>query len=392
MKRTIFIISGSIVLLLVFSMWVFLLLFGTPQNIEDAFTNLGLGSDPTPITSDSNQTLEQTAQLNIDAGTLVQLTTKPVAGHRFLSGASSTTDKLLYAERGVGHIYEIDIASSVENRISAKTFLAVIDAIFSPDGKFVALVSETENGTAVTLENLEDEVDYDIPTNAKNLEFISDTELRYAVTSQSGTVGYSFDLTEITTDQIFSIPLTDIDIIWGTDETLVINKPASRLRGGLFRINGSQMSRVGESGYSLRAIASPSSNGEYILTVANLNRGGVIESRVFNETTGELRSLSILAWPEKCVFDTTTQNSLWCASSASELSRDSQSDWYKGLVTFSDLLWRVDTVSGEATLVENFVETSGRYIDVTDISIDQNGRFLLFKNKIDDSLWIKKTN
>ena len=390
MKRTIFIISGSILLLIIFSIWVFLLLFGTPQNLEQAFTNLGLGGDPTPVDPNSSLILEQTAQLNVNAGSLVQLTTKPVAGHGFITQGSSTTDKLLYAERGVGHIYEIDIATGVENRISAKTFLAVTDAVFSPDGKFVVLVSEEGGSTTAVIENLDSDTDYKIPSNATNLEFVSDNELRYTVTNQSGTTGYSFDLTEVTTDQIFSIPLTDIDIIWRTNETLAINKPAPRLRGALFRINGNEMSRIGESGYSLTAIAQQSTSSNYILTGVNLDRGGVIESQVFNESTRELRPLSILAWPEKCVFNIATQNSLWCASSASELSRTSQSDWHKGLITFTDLLWKIDTISGEATLVENLVETSGRYIDVVDISVDREGSFLLFKNKLDDSLWIKK--
>lgn len=390
MKRTIFIISGSILLLIIFSIWVFLLLFGTPQNLEQAFTNLGLGGDPTPVDPNSSLILEQTAQLNVNAGSLVQLTTKPVAGHGFITQGSSTTDKLLYAERGVGHIYEIDIGTGVENRISAKTFLAVTDAVFSPDGKFVVLVSEEGGSTTAVIENLDSDTDYKIPSNATNLEFVSDNELRYTVTNQSETTGYSFDLTEVTTDQIFSIPLTDIDIIWRTNETLAINKPAPRLRGALFRINGNEMSRIGESGYSLTAIAPQSTSSDYILTGVNLDRGGVIESQVFNESTRELRPLSILAWPEKCVFNIATQNSLWCASSASELSRTSQSDWHKGLITFTDLLWKIDTISGEATLVENLVETSGRYIDVVDISVDREGSFLLFKNKLDDSLWIKK--
>lgn len=391
MKRTIFIISGSILLLLVFSLWVFLLLFGTPKNIEEAFTNLGLGGSPTPVDTSANFSLEETAQLNINAGSLVQLTTKPVAGHSFLN-IGSTTNKLLYAERGVGHIYEIDIASGVENRISAKTFLAVTNAIFSPDGKFVVLVSETENGTTATLENLEDGADYDIPSNATNLEFVSDTQLRYTTTNESATIGYSLDLVDITTDQVFSVPLLDINTIWRNNETLIVSKPAPRLRGALFRVEGNQISRVGESGYALSAIVPSFDNGEYVLTRANLDQGGVLVSEVFNELSGALKQLPVLAWSEKCIFDLVSQNTLWCAASAGELSRDSQSDWFKGLVTFSDLLWKIDTVSGEATLIENLADSSGRDVDVIDVSVDQSSKFLLFKNKLDDSLWLKKIN
>lgn len=389
MKRTIFIASGSIVLIIIFSIWVFLLLFGAPKNIEEAFTTFGLDGEPTPIDPNANFSLEQIAKLNINSGSLAQLTTRQVAGHGF-GVVGSTTDKLWYAERGVGHIYEVDIATGVESRTSAKTFLAVTDAEFSPDGKFVVFVSETENGTSATLENLDGETGYDIPSNASNLKFVSNNELRYTVTNASTTIGYSLNLEEMTTDQIFSVPLLDINTVWTDAETLIINKPAPRLRGALLRVENNQLSRIGESGYALSAIVPSIKSGEYLLTRANLDRSGALSSIIFNELSGESRPLAILAWPEKCTFDLQIQNTLWCAASAAELSRESHSSWYKGTVSFSDLLWKVDTLTGAATLTENLSQGSGRNVDVTDLQVDQSGKLLLFKNKLDNTLWLKK--
>lgn len=389
MKRTFFIVSGTIVLILIFSVWVFLLLFGTPNNIENAFTNLGLGGNPTPIEQNTESILEQTSQLDINSNSLVQLTIRPVAGYGFLSNGT-TTARLLYAERGTGHIYEIDLTNGIESRIAAKTFLAVTDAIFSPNGGFVVIVSETEDGTTAVLENLSGGPDYEIPTNASNFKFINDSELRYTTTSASGTAGYSFDLIELTIDQLFSVPLSDIFTIWGSSDTLVISKPAPRLRGTLLRVENDQLARVGSSEYNLSAIVPKEKSSEYIISKIDTVQTGQLVSGVFNELSGEFKKLPLLAWPEKCAVDHAAPNILWCATSAPALGRDSQSDWYKGKISFADSLWRFDTVSLRGTLVESLTETSGRNIDAVNVAIDQNSKFLLFKNKIDNSLWLKK--
>lgn len=387
MKRTIFITIGSIIILLVFSFWVYLLLFGAPKPIENAFTNLGFGS-PTPIdqTEDSR---EQTATLNINSGTLVQLTTKPVAGFDFIENSSSTT-KLRYSERGTGHIFEVDLESGIETRVSAKTHLAVIDSVFSKDGDAVAIVSEDNLSTKVSLEELGDrETKHKIPESASNLKFIGDNKLLYTTTGDSGAIGYVYDLEEVTIEEVFAAPLSDIIVSWGQGETLIVNRPAPSLRSSIYRVLGGSLNKVASSAYNLNLIAPETGSGLYLVSYVDLDNGGEMTSEFFYEDGGNRTEVPITAYPEKCAFSYNT-NTVWCASDSLPQERENQSEWYKGQTSFSDLIWEIDTRSGRTILLDNLFDMTGRQIDVIDLTASENGRYLLFKNKLDDTLWLKK--
>ncbi len=387
MKRTVFIIIGSIVLLLVFSLWVYLLLFGAPKEINEAFTNLGFGN-PTPI-EEYDPALEQTAQLNLAGGALSQLTTRPVAGFAFVENASST-QKIRYVEQGTGHVYEIDLLSGVESRVSGKTHLAVTGAVFAPDGQAVALQSETETGEAAVLEELGSrDRNHELPSAATEMQFISSTTIRYLLPSEEGAIGYSYDLNEMTTDEIFSLPLADVSAWWTDTDVWLFNAPAPRLRGGLYRIENDTLLSANPSAYALSAVLPPSGRDLFLVTAADLDRNGNLSSTLVKPATGTNLELPFVAFPDKCAFSTDLAT-LWCASTALELERNAQSDWYKGLVSYSDHLWTIDTNTGRTALLENLMDAAGREIDVIDLSIDQHSHYILFKNKHDDTLWLRK--
>lgn len=388
MKRTIFITIGSIILLLIFGVWVYLLLFGAPKEVNEAFTNLGFGSF-TPIEEDQGS-LEQTAQLNINNGNLSQLTTRPVAGFAFLATTGSSTEKLRYAERGTGYVFEIDLLSGVETRVSAKTHLAVTDAYFSPDGNAVVLISETDSGLEAELEELGDrERSHSLPTNATNLHFSSSTELRYLLPTSGGSTGYVYNLDEMTTDELFFLPLTDISLSWGVEETVFYNHAAPWLRGGLYRINNNELTLIGNSAYALSAEVPSNSSGVYAVSYSETNKNGNLTSILLKSASDTPTTLPIVVIPDKCAFSQAA-HVLWCASNALDLGREGQNDWYKGLVAFADLLWKVEVATGKTTLLDNITEISGRDVDVIDLKTDQNDQYLLFKNKRDDTLWLRR--
>jgi hypothetical protein len=387
MKKKLFIILGSVVLLLVFLAWLYLLLFGAPKQAQEVFSNLGLGREATPI-SEFTESLVQTAELNINAGSLVQLTTRPVAGFDFVTKGTSTV-AIRYAEKGTGHIYEVNISDGIETRLLAKTSLAVIDARFAPDGGAVVLIAEGDTNTVTTLEDLSPRnLTHQFPEDAENVQFVSDTKLRYTLRFENGTTGFEYDLEEGTTDVMFGIPLKEAVVLWGREETLVYNPPAPRLRGGLYRISGDALSRLNGLGYAFSATAPRFSSGVYLLTYVDLESGN-LASFELDELAATNNTLPIVALPEKCSFDALTNHLVWCAAPSTTLSRNAQSDWYKGTMTFSDLLWQLDLEAGSATVEDDLSAVAGRDIDAVGLTVDSFGSYILFKNKSDDTLWFK---
>src|SRR5690606_29811942 len=107
---------------------------------------------------------------------------------------------------------------------------------------------------------------------ATNLHFMSSTTLRYLLPTEGGAAGYTYDLEEMTTDEMFFIPLSDVYVWWTDTNTWIYNKPAPRLRGGLYQIDGGGLNGVGQSGYALSAVLPRIENNTYLITAADLDR------------------------------------------------------------------------------------------------------------------------
>lgn len=388
MKQGIIITLGGILIIAVFGVWIYLLIFGTPENSEQLFADLGFGEEEIPRAPAPLETVsEPETTVQIGDSALAQITTRPAAGFEFAHTASSTA--IRYAERGVGHVYEIDLTTGVEKRVLGKTFTAITEAVFSPSGTAVALVSMSGDERTAYLEEIgtEDEsvVAHEFPADAENIAFPNDAEVRYTRTDTNGMTGYSYDLASETTTELFTIPFTDATVLWTENETLVYNRPAPYLQGGLYAIEGNALRRIGATAYGFSALARPT-EGTYVRTYANVETDTLIS--VLTGSTGTELLMPITAIPEKCAFDLFDETTVWCAAPAADLNRTYQADWYKGLTTSRDVLWEIDTEAQEATVAVDFASAAGRTIDVSDLIMDETGIYLLFANKLDGSLWL----
>lgn len=392
MKQTILITAGTVLILAICGVWVYLLIFGTPEPAQEFFTGFGgeeverefIPTNPTPA--------ETTVALGNSA--LEQVTTRPVAGYALIEPTSTSSAlSILYAEQGTGHIYEIDLDTNIEERLLGKTYSTVTDAVFAPNGSSVVLISENGYDTTAYLEEIPQEDEtleaHTFAPNATNVSFVGDDEVRYTEVRDNQLVGFSYDLETKGTVERFTLPFSDATVLWMPNRTLVYNNPAPFYRGGLYQIDGSGLSRIGETGYALSAIAHPYANA-YSLTAADLETE-TLRSTVRTEDE-EIVNMPLTILPGKCVFDPLDTNYLWCASPIGALPRTYQADWYKGLVQSRDLLWNVDVTAQEARVLLDPLTYTGRTVDVTGMTIDENATHLLFKNKIDDTLWLYATS
>jgi hypothetical protein len=58
-----------------------------------------------------------------------------------------------------------------------------------------------------------------------------------------------------------------------------------------------------------------------------------------------------------------------------------------GLRSFTDDVWIIDPIKETATFVRSLEGEAGRPIDIIDPQVSPDGRYFLFKNKNDLSLW-----
>lgn len=388
MKKTLLITIGAVVITGIFALWVYLLVFGTPENATALFSDFGFANDSAPErTIDPNRQLtDETALVDTTSTVLVQLTTRPVAGFT-LSGYASSTEAR-YVEQGIGHVYDINLTTGIESRVLNKTFTAITDAVFAPDGQAVVLISNSKTNHATYLEEIKETsaIDHELPADAENIAFITNTDLRYTRKTAGGMSGYAYNLITQETQTLFSIPLSDAQVTWTSRGTYVFSNPAPFLRGGLYTIENNTLYAVQKSKYAFSALIHPNGTS-YIRTYADPNTGAL--NSYFSDTVIEdeiLLPLTVV--PEKCTFDYINEYALWCGATPDIPNRTYQTDWYKGTHTSNDMLWYLDTQTQEGYAKIDFLTYTGRTIDVDQMTIDPQGGYLLFTNKLDNTLWI----
>jgi hypothetical protein len=377
------IIFGIFLLIALASVWTYIFLYGVPKNIDEVFARFSSAPEDEYV-GNEHESIVDLGDIDENETTpkvrLYQLTTRPVAGATFVDGG------IRYVERGTGHMYEIGLQGGSERIISATTHPRTIRASFSPNGDYVALVSD--NGsfletTLGTLTNSQDEGTLDIvglPENAREAAFSADgTTLYFFVPHENGGTGYAYSIAKQEAAELFTIPLTDVHILWG-DPTYVFTTPSAYAMGYIYAIGGKgELVHVTKGGKGLSAFRTPSTTLVSTYTKPTMSTYDVVY--------GDISAINLFT--EKCTAAKHGTRQVYCASPIYlETGRPYPDDWYKGVAQFTDEIFLIDRASTTVALVSSLEKESGRPIDILMIGSNADGTLLYFVNKYDGSLWM----
>ena len=385
MYKRILVTFGIVLLTLLILLWGYLLLFGAPDSADQFFTELRLGSGPTEREDATFLIQESDRQQLALPNQLSQLTTRSVAG--FIPVTSSTTTKVIYGEIGTGYIYEVDLNTGIETRLSGITFGKTVDAVLNPEASAVILTTENDLATESTLYFLGEDNNSTIDLGeADNIRFTSNDTVQYTVDVNSQLINYEYDLVLETERELWRSPITDVMVYDIGNSPYIFTKPAPELEGNVYAVRQS-LTSIHSPLYVY--YAKPIDQNRLIETYYNFDFGA-LTSRIYEINTGSSVDFPILTLPEKCALNPKNISMMWCASPVpfpENLERESIRDWHFGLNTFEDWLWTIDLEQNIATAEVDFLETVGFTIDVEDLTFDQAGENIFFINKINGALW-----
>lgn len=390
MKKTYFIIAGVIAVLLLVAIWVYLLIYGTPKPVEQFFTDFTMSGTGENIPLEPYLPPETNVQVDVTATKLRQLTTRPVIGlHEYTEGEGLIKNTYIrYAEAGTGHVFLINNVTGEEKRISNATIAGASRAVFSPNGQYVAIASgyTTQNTiTLVTLTSDDTATTQVLSQKMVDFNFSATNELRYTEYSSSGQTGRILNPATLVGSTIFTIPFQSATVIWSTNTTspnYVYPKTSAKLPGYLYTLTNGTIKRLNVTGNGLTVEA----NQDYY--VSTMQMGQKPSSFISRSKDQKTSSLPIVMEPSKCVFSTQESNVLFCGYELTEYSYEFPDNWYKGLVSFSDKIWRIDLERGSATQIVNPEMETGRTVDITNMIIGDSDEILYFTNKTDNTLWM----
>lgn len=344
-----------------------------------------------------------------DRPILRQLSRNPVSGAVFAINKDAV-EVVRYVERGTGHIFEIPTFSTTQQRISNTTIPNIQEVVWGADDRIIIRylndVDEIETFSAriIPPEELLDigqEEDPDLEVvgellgrflQRNILSVVTDTngeKIFYTTKGVNGSVGTVSGFDGSNQEIIFSSPLKELLPEWSRETTITLTtKPSAGVPGYMFFLSGGSgtLSNALNDIPGLTTLTSP--DAKTVIYSANDSLG--IDLKMYRVDSGKHSSLSISTFPEKCVWNKTDLDIIYCAVPKLLPRARLPDDWYLGLVSFSDSIWRINIETSEAEQVLDPTEEGfgGLEIDATRLDTNDSGKNLIFVNKKDLTPWM----
>ncbi len=308
-----------------------------------------------------------------------------------------------FVERETGHIYESFLDTAVESRVSNTTIPRIEEAFFGAGGNSVILrYAKEDNQTIETyagvlsgaitsadssgVSTLKELTGTFLPQNILDLVVSPDgTKIFYNLKTEGGVVGTMANVDGSGKKQVFMSPFSEWLMSWPAQNILSATTKASGLASG-YTYSVDPLSGL------FTKIIGPISG-----LTTNFNPGGsLFLYGVSKQTSNQLAlydvknqsstTLGLSTLPEKCTWNT-TGTVVYCGVPENTPAGLYPDIWYKGVVSFTDSIWKIDIASRASNILINPLAALGHDLDVVDPFIDTTGRYLIFTNKKDSTLW-----
>lgn len=375
---------------------------GTPAGPEAVATNdpFGMGPDvaqegipATEPTFEGEALPLPIAQVEVvkEGVKLFKLEASPVAG--FIILTSGTTTVVRYADRATGNIFDVRLPTLEKKRLTNNTLPQIYEAYFRDDGAAALFRALDENDV---VKNMALALTPPKATSTDALYTVSMTLLRgqmdsiargagdiisYVAKDANAVASSKFNGEGVAT--LWSGPFTS----WRTGRlgagTLVFTKPAATLPGYAYRVSAGTLTKLLGPLNGLIAMANPL--GTHL--IYSYTEGA--STRLFAKEVGKSASTeftpSTLA--DKCVGSVQEKGIFYCGAPAQGVGGTQPDAWYQGKAHFSDSLWRFEAATGAASLALEPEGDFGVALDVSAPQLSPDGKYFVFINKSDLSLW-----
>ncbi len=293
-------------------------------------------------------------------------------------------------DRATGHVFESDADTMVRTKISNSTMPQIYEAVWASSGnEFVARYLKEDGGiiqtfygrlsTSTPLEG------YFLPANLREISVASNT-LGYLDPTRPGVLMRS-DI-DGTDRSVVANLYTDEWLVQQVSPTKVLvgTKPSGTLGGDLYLLdvsNGSKRKIIRDV-LGLTGIAN--TDATWVFASAQ-ERGGIV-SALYSVVDNRFVNLGLSTLSDKCVWGEKDRSFVYCAVPTTVRQGTYPDDWYQGLVTFEDRLWKIGVQDGMTDLVLDPSIEEGVDMDMTKLDISTDDSKIIFINKSDSSLWV----
>ncbi len=341
-----------------------------------------------------------------DLNRLFELHKVPVAGAGFIEDLASRSISARFIERGLGHIYETPLATLIGSRISNETRAGLGEALWGNAGKSVVIrYVDDSMGSAIVTRILNIDVsaasfateDSESPANSfavveemflpDFIPFMATNEdgagsLFYLENSASSAVGSTATFTGALVTSIFNSIFTEwLPQFPNQNLVTLTSRPSASIPGHFFFLDTKTGALTKILGGINGLTTKTSRAGASVLYAETKN--DTIGLSVYNVAGKNTKSLSLKTLPEKCAWSTREAEIVYCAVPQTLPTATYPDQWYQGIVSFSDNVWKINTETGDVEKIFN-----SPALDIINPVLSSDDSYLLFMNKITGTPWV----
>ena len=329
---------------------------------------------------------------------LRQITNTPIAGAIIfpvevgeqVEGEIENYSNIRYIEKATGHIYETTTNSLTQSRISNTTIPKIQESIWLDSQSLIIRYLDDNDiiktfSAELVIDDLGDQKLEGVFLQDDVKEIIKfGKKIFYLLDGGKGSIGVISDKDNENKKIIFESPLEEW-LLTNTDNKYInfTTKPEITTAGFSFLFNtetGSFNKIIGDKSNLSTLI-----NKSFDVLYSEYGKLGP-KLYVYNNEEKTNIEIYIQTFPEKCVWDK-EGTYLYCGVPIEELSNYDLTKWYKGLTSFSDDIWKINTETNMAEFLISPREFGVGDIDIMNPILNEDGNYLLFTNKKDYSLW-----
>ena len=306
-----------------------------------------------------------------------KISSEPVSG--FFAGDGFVR----YTDRVTGHIFEVSTLSTTQKRISNTTIPKIYEAIWlDEDSSIIRYLDDNHNIKSFYIDSVESEEIEGVFLQDNMKEIIKAGEsIFYLLTDNTGSRGIVSDYNGDNKTQIFESPLTEWLIQRPQEGTITFTtKPAYGVGGFMYFFDTTTgvMTKILDNINGLTTLTS-SDKTKVLFSETSRNIFGL---NIYNIKDDVVENLAVQTFPEKCVW---SENSfvIYCGAPSSVQSGEYPDEWYQGIVSFSDIILKIDL---EQEIIDIIISPE-EPIDIIKPALSPKEDYLYFINKKDLSLW-----
>jgi hypothetical protein len=372
--------------------------FQVPSDSTTGFSPFGRAGSSSQQNNSSSTNQYQGSPSEVKIPALRLLSDTPIGGYGATTTAS--TSIVHWVDRGRGNILEargdsLDI-STLSNTLLPKVYESLwnrdasgfIGSVLGDDNDsfstvFGTLIPQTASATtpfALRGRALPDGIVAYSASPKKDKVFF------FIVKNGQG-MGYVAPLSGGSAVQIFTTPITQINVEWPEENTIAITTKGSASEDGfMYFVNpktGIWKKIVGPlPGLSARV----SHDAQYALLSASGDSNNVT-TYIYSIASSSAVSAIVNTLADKCAWGNFYKDMVYCAVPFQPVAGTYPDDWYKGTLSTVDKIWQINAITGEVHLVSSVFDQAKRSIDAFNLGLDNKDDFLYFMNKNDLSFW-----